>query len=62
MARVKKFNKYVYIGNYPNKYDAFYAYKREKEYHIKKIAKMYKDKIPKILYDAMNKYIVNIDD
>lgn len=51
------------IGNhYDTVEQAFYAYKYEKEKHIKEVADQYKDKIPKRLYDAMYNYIVEITD
>jgi hypothetical protein len=53
----------IEIGShYNNTEQAFYAYKKEKEKHIKEIADLYKDKIPKRLYDAMYNYIVEITD
>lgn len=50
------------IGIFDNKYEAFYAYKEVKEKYIKLVAEIYKNKIPKILYEAMYNYKVEIDD
>lgn len=55
-------NKYINLGYYYNQIDAFYAYKEYKENTIKKVADLYKDKIPKILYDALYAYEVSIND
>ena len=44
------------------KEDAFKDYKIRKEQEIKNVADLYKDKIPKILYDAMYNYKVEITD
>ena len=41
---------------------AFQVYKKFKESYIKLIADEYKDKIPKILYDAMYNWKVEITD
>jgi hypothetical protein len=38
------------------------SFKRFKENYIKEVAEEYKDKIPKILYDAMYRYQINITD
>lgn len=50
------------IGRYNNYQDAFLAYKKVKEKYIKYIADQYKEVIPKVLYDAMYKYQVEITD
>lgn len=42
--------------------DAFNAYKKEKEKHIKNIADIYKEKIPVKLYNALYNYKVDITD
>ena len=42
--------------------DAFMDYKNKKEQEIKRIADLYKNKIPKKLYDAMYNYQVEITD
>jgi hypothetical protein len=53
----------VEIGShYSNVVQAFYAYKSEKEKHIKEVAEEYKDKIPERLYIAMMNYEVEITD
>jgi hypothetical protein len=65
-ARLKKIIdgkcKEVHIGYFDTVEQAFNAYKREKEKHIKQVADEYKDKIPKKLYDAMYAYKVEITD
>ena len=40
----------------------FYAYKENKEQIIKKMADKYKNEIPQILYDALYRYKVEIND
>jgi len=50
------------IGLYKTKQEAFHAYKEYKEHMIKDIAKEYKEKIPRILYDALMSYRVDIND
>jgi hypothetical protein len=51
------------IGRFKTPEDAFYlGYKPFKENYIKEVAEEYKDKIPKILYDAMYRYQINITD
>lgn len=51
-----------WLGRFSNKYDAFLAYKNEKERHIKYMADKYKDFIPDRLYDGLYKYNVDIND
>lgn len=57
-----KYNKWNSIGTYPTINEAFNAYKEYKELLIKEIADEYKIYIPSILYDAMYKYEVEIND
>lgn len=52
----------VDLGSFNNPIDAFNEYKRFKELTIKKVADLYKDLIPKKLYDALYKYEVEITD
>jgi hypothetical protein len=54
--------KSVYLGYYDDYMEAFYAYKKFKEDHIKKIANKFKNQIPKKLYIAMLNYSIEIDD
>ena len=42
--------------------ECFYEYKRIKEKTIKEVADLYKDKIPNKLYNAMYKWIVEVND
>lgn len=52
----------IALGVYNTPEEAFYKYKEFKEQYIKEIAEQYKDKIPQKLYDAMCKYVININD
>lgn len=51
-----------YIGTFNTKEEAFNAYKSTKESEIKKIEDLYKDKIPKHIYEAIIAYKVEITD
>ena len=51
-----------YLGLFSNEYDAFMAYKTEKEKYIKEVANQYKKVIPQKLYDAMYNYQIEITD
>lgn len=51
-----------YLGRFNTPEEAFVAYKAFKEKYIKEVADLYKDKIPKNLYDAMYRYEVEITD
>ena len=51
-----------HIGTFDNINDAFNAYKEYKEKYIKEVADLYKDEIPKKLYDALCSYEVEITD
>ena len=51
-----------YIGHFETTEEAFQAYKKVKEQHIKEIANEYKDKIPQKLYEALYAYKVEITD
>lgn len=62
IASYNKFKKHVHIGCYNNPIEAFNAYKNTKEKYIKQVAEEYKNKIPKVLYDALYKYEVEIID
>lgn len=52
----------VYLGIFDSQFDAFTAYKIEKEKYIKSVAEEYKNKIPEKLYNAMYRYEVKITD
>jgi hypothetical protein len=54
--------KLVNLGYYKTPEEAFKAYKIFKERLIKQVSEDYKDKIPYKLYEAMNKYIIEITD
>lgn len=63
IATLSKYgNGNIYLGNYNNQIDAFNVYKIEKEKYIKQIANKYQQYIPKILYNAMINYKVEISD
>lgn len=51
-----------FLGGFKTELEAFNKYKEEKEKRIKKIAEVYKDSIPNILYNAMYKWEVDIND
>ena len=61
-SSVNKNGNHKFLGYYKTELDAFKAYKKEKENVIKEIADEYKNRIPKILYDTMYNYEVEIDD
>ncbi len=48
------------IGIFDTQEEAFLAYKERKEWYIKQVANEYKNKIPKILYNAMCDYKIEI--
>ena len=52
----------IYLGCFDNPKLAFNTYKKYKENLIKQVAEEYKNKIPKMLYDAMYKYEIEITD
>jgi len=54
--------KRIDLGVFTTEMDAFLAYKEYKEKYIKRVADLYKDKIPQNLYDALYKYEVEITD
>lgn len=62
IAGISEYGKNIRIGSYPTPEDAFYAYKIEKEKHIKEIANNYKDIIPDKVYNALMGYKVEITD
>lgn len=55
-------SKQIYIGKFKSINEAFNAYKKCKESLVKQLADLYRDKIPKHLYEALYKYEVLIDD
>lgn len=62
VAYIKENGKSFNLGRYDTEIDAFNSYKIRKENYIKQIADEYKNKIPKILYDAMYNYTVDVTD
>lgn len=61
-SRCQTLDGLVFLGYYNTPEEAFYKYKEFKEDYIKKVAEEYKDIIPVNLYEAMNKYVVDIND
>lgn len=67
-AQCKIYNKdkrrYIqkHLGLFNTPEEAFYKYKEFKEQYIKEVANEYKEIIPKKLYEAMYKYVININD
>jgi hypothetical protein len=59
---INKQNKRVYLGYFKTLEEAFEKYKFEKELYIKEVADYYKQYIPIKLYEAMYRWIVEIDD
>ena len=51
-----------WLGYFNTPEEAFYVYKEAKEKEIKRVADLYKDKIPQKLYKAMYSYEVEITD
>lgn len=51
-----------YLGSFQNPNEAFEAYKKAKEAHIKVLANKYKDQIDPRAYDALMRYEVKITD
>lgn len=64
LAQISIGHKIKTIGYFKNELDAFYAYKKKKESYIKEKALEYYQKglIKKEVFDALNKYEVNIND
>lgn len=52
----------VLIGSYDDVHSAFNAYKNYKEWYIKQVAELYKNKIPNNVYNALLLYEVEITD
>ena len=57
-----KLGRQEYLGAYETQDEAFLSYKKFKEKYIKDTANEYRDKIPNKLYEAMSKYVVDIND
>lgn len=54
--------KQKFLGYYETELEAFKVYKKYKEKYIKEVADEYKDKIPKVLYNAMYNWKVEVTD
>ena len=61
-AYYNKNKKKIHLGTFNTPEEAFQAYKRAKENHIKEMADYYKEYIPKEVYEAMYNYEVEITD
>lgn len=59
---VSKFGKSTCLGSYTTMEEAFNAYKKAKEAHVKEVANKWKDKIDPRVYEALMDWEVNIDD
>lgn len=62
VATINKNNKKITIGYFKTIEEAFYAYKQEKESHIKEIAEEYSLFIPDILYQSLISWEINFND
>ena len=64
MSTYSQKSRYGYIGTFDTIDDAFQAYKKAKEYHIKKVAQQYFDdgKITEKVYNALMNYHIEITD
>ena len=58
MARLKKYDKTVYLGCFNTPEKAYDAYKIAKEKYIKEVANLYKQKIPNHIHEILINYIV----
>lgn len=62
VAKCKVDNKVKSLGCYSTAEEAFCAYKKFKESHIKEVANKWKDQIDSRVYEALLKYEVDIND
>lgn len=64
MASLRIKSKTVYLGYYKTPKEAFAVYKKSKETYIKELANEYKEKglISDIVYNALMRYEVSIND
>lgn len=61
-AALNKYAKSTYLGSFDTPEEAFQAYKKAKEAHIKDVANEWKDRIDERVYQALLNYEVHIDD
>ena len=61
-ARCNTLNGNIFIGHYNTVESAFKAYKKFKENYIKEVADEYKEKIPDILYQALYRFEIEVND
>lgn len=62
VASIHKYSKHHHLGYYSTPEEAFYAYKKEKELHIKLISNIWKEKIDPRVYNSLQNWVVSIDD
>lgn len=62
IVNMKINDKFITCASFNTPQEAFNVYKTHKENHIKEVADLYKNKIPKKLYDSLYNYTVEIID
>ena len=61
-ACMTKYGKNTTLGYFENEMDAHLAYKQAKDEYLKELAEEYKDRIDPRAYNALQNYVVDIDD
>jgi len=61
-SQIKKDGKVLFIGDFDNTEDAFYAYKDIKEKYLKELAERYKEYIPEKVYNSLINWEIKITD
>lgn len=61
-AHISKRGKNTTLGYFENEIDAHLAYKEAKEEYLKELAEEYKDMLDPRAYNALQNYVVDIDD
>ena len=61
-AHISKYGKNTTLGYFENEIDAHLAYKEAKEEYLKELAEEYKDMLDPRAYNALQNYVVDIDD
>lgn len=61
-AHLSKYGVNTYVGNFETPYEAFCAYKREKESYLRELADVYKEVLKPKVYKAIINYQVEITD
>lgn len=62
IAQINKDGQKIHLGSFKSPENAFNAYKKAKESHLKELAEVFKDSISSKAYLALLKYEVSIDD